>query len=130
MTSAMHTKRSIGREIGTALAVLAIYVLTMLAPLHQARASQLGFEELGYATVAAGWVLCNPTGTPGDDGDVPVAKCPAAGVGKTAIAMPVFAVLAAPLAPAVLTIASHGSTRFFPVQLAPPGGPRGPPPQA
>jgi hypothetical protein len=65
----MSTTRSIGREIGTALAVLAIYLLTVLAPLHQARASQLAFEELGYTTVETSWVLCTPAGVDGEDRD-------------------------------------------------------------
>ncbi|HEY0034192.1 MAG TPA: hypothetical protein VGB81_13075, partial [Devosia sp.] len=56
----MSKRRTMTREIGTAFAVLAIYLLTILAPLHQARASQLVFQELGYATVGTGWVLCTP----------------------------------------------------------------------
>ncbi|MET3927238.1 hypothetical protein [Devosia sp. 2618] len=123
----MHTKRTMSREIGTALAVLAIYLLTMLAPLHQARASQVAFQQLGYVTLDAGWVLCNPIGAEGNDRDVLVAKCPANGVGKTDIALPVFGVLTAPLTPSPAAIARPNTARFFPVQLAPPGGPRGPP---
>ena len=65
----MTSSRSIGREIGTAFAVLAIYLLTVLAPLHHARASQLGFEQLGYATIESSWVLCTAAGVAGGDRD-------------------------------------------------------------
>ena len=84
----MHQPRSMTREIGTAFAVLAIYLLTILAPMHQARASQLAFQELGYTTIESGWVLCTPEAQPGDERDILVAKCPAAGVGKPAAVAP------------------------------------------
>lgn len=124
----MHTTRSIGREIGTAFAVLAIYLLTMLAPLHHARASQLAFEDLGYATIQSSWVLCTPSGLDGQDRDVLVAKCPATGVGKADFVLPTFdtlpvghnvASLAAPLLIAVAAV--------LPRPVAPPSGPRAPP---
>lgn len=126
----MSISRNIGREIGTALAVLAIYLLTLLAPLHHARASQLAFNELGYVTTEAGWVLCTPMGVQGDDGDVLVAKCPATGVGKTEFVLPALnvlqlgrdtAALAAPLFTPNLSV--------LPRAVAPPGGSRGPPAQ-
>jgi len=127
MTDAMSTSRSIGREIGTAFAVLAIYLLTVLAPLHHARASQLAFEDLGYATIEASWLLCTPAGIAGQDSDGPVAKCPATGVGKTDLVLPMLdavpvshdITLAAPLA---VTLPA-----FLPRAIAPPSGPRAPP---
>ncbi|SEP69264.1 hypothetical protein SAMN05428969_0488 [Devosia sp. YR412] len=124
----MHTRRSITREIGTALAVLAIYLLTLLAPLHQARASQLVFEELGYTTTTTGWVLCTPQGATGDDSDISIAKCPAAGIGKQDLILPSLTVL-----PAGLDIIAVAATlppvtqAFLPAQTAPPSGPRAPP---
>ena len=124
----MFTMRTMSREIGTALAVLAIYLLTVLAPIHQARASQLAFEELGYATTQSNWVLCTPSGTTGQDQDITVSKCPAAGVGKDELVLPLLdampvghdkLALAAPLAvTAPLTL---------PRPVAPPAGPRAPP---
>lgn len=116
------------REVGTALAVLAIYLLTILAPLHQARASQLAFQDLGYSTIESGWVLCTPEAQPGDERDVLVAKCPAAGIGKPAAVAPTLDVVpldlsaifvAAPLTVAVATVT--------PFAIAPPAGPRAPP---
>ncbi|QQR36104.1 hypothetical protein JI749_00185 [Devosia oryziradicis] len=123
----MSTTRRIGREIGTALAVLAIYLLTVLSPLHQARASQLAFEELGYTTTQASWVLCTADGVDKPDSDAAIAKCPATGVGKAEFALPVLDIqpvrhdvaLAAPR-PAALAMSGPRAT-------APPAGPRAPP---
>ena len=124
----MHTRRTKSREIGTALAVLAIYLLTLLAPLHQARASQLAFEELGYTTTTTGWVLCTPAGATGEDGDISIAKCPATGIGKQDLALPSLDVL-----PAGLDVMALAATlpsvveAFLPAPTAPPSGPRAPP---
>ena len=124
----MFTMRTMSREIGTALAVLAIYLLTVLAPIHQARASQLAFEELGYATIQSSWVFCTPSGIEGQGQDISVSKCPAAGVGKDELALPLLdtvpaghdrLALAAPLALAVPTV--------LPRLIASPSGPRAPP---
>lgn len=124
----MFTMRTMSREIGTALAVLAIYLLTVLAPIHQARASQLAFEELGYATTQSSWVFCTSSGTSGQDQDIAVSKCPAAGVGKDGLVLPMLdampvghdrLALAAPLALTVPTVLLR--------PVAPPAGPRAPP---
>ena len=123
----MYQTRSIGREIGTAFAVLAIYLLTVLAPMHHARASQLAFEELGYATTEVSWVLCTPSGTNGQDNDVLVAKCPATGVGKTDLALPMLD--AVPVSHQIALAAPLATTfsAFLPRAIAPPSGPRAPP---
>lgn len=128
MNSVMHNKRTMGREIGTAIAVLAIYLLTLLAPMHQARASQLVFEELGYSTAVSGWALCTAGDTKDDGRDVSVAKCPAAGIGKKELVLPSLDVLPAgfdvvALAPASVPVIPH----FLPANTAPPSGPRAPP---
>lgn len=124
----MNTQPSMTREIGTAFAVLAIYLLTILAPLHQVRASQLAFEKLGYSTIQTSWVLCTPTGATGEDRDSLVSKCPAAGIGKHDLVLPVLAAAAVVhdnTAPSVrLELAD---TTFIPRTPAPPLGPRGPP---
>lgn len=125
----MSQPRSVTREIGTAFAVLAIYLLTILAPLHHARASQLAFQDLGYTALESGWVLC----TAADDGsrqdrDIHVAKCPATGAGKPDILAPDLAAtsldrragfVAAPLFMAVAVVT--------PFAIASPSGPRAPP---
>jgi hypothetical protein len=123
----MNQTRSIGREIGTAFAVLAIYLLTVLAPLHHARASQLAFEELGYATTEASWVLCTPAGAEGQDKDVLVAKCPATGVGKAEFVLPVLDSLPVNHAVALVAPRATLSPTILPRLIAPPGGPRAPP---
>lgn len=75
------------REIGTALAVLAIYVLTMLAPLHQAAGLQRDLAALGFDAIGV-WSVCAPlTEADGAGGkDVLQIKCPAAGIGKNELA--------------------------------------------
>lgn len=119
------------REIGTAFAVLAIYLLTILAPLHEARASQLAFEKLGYSTLDTGWVLCAPQDTQGDNGDVLVSKCPATGIGKHDLALPVLPATQSAYGPKAAStwLPRHPSSIAPPVLLAP-HGPRGPPVQA
>jgi hypothetical protein len=122
----MSIARPRAREIGTALAVLALYLLTILAPLHHARASQLAFEELGYAALETGWVLCTPDGATGGDGDLTVTKCPAAGAANVlapANEVPAFA-FAPPRANSVVATAGHA---FTPAAVTPPSGPRAPP---
>ncbi|WP_196259066.1 hypothetical protein [Pelagibacterium limicola] len=77
-----HSTRSVLREIGAAVAVLSIYVLTLLMPLHQAAATQRGFAELGYETIA-GWSVCTVAKGAEKDSDTPAAvNCPVTGVTK------------------------------------------------
>ena len=114
MSDGMHQPRSMTREIGTAFAVLAIYLLTILAPLHHARASQAALQELGYAALDSGWVLCSTADDgSGEDRDALIAKCPAAGLGKPDMLAPGLDVVAldlgtgfvaAPLLPTVADV--------------------------
>ncbi|HTM79031.1 MAG TPA: hypothetical protein VL133_15575 [Devosia sp.] len=83
----MPSTRHMIREIGTAFAVLALYLLTILAPLHQARAIQLDFAALGYQTTETGWVLCSAE-TERSEGNGLIGKCPAAGIAKQQLAGP------------------------------------------
>lgn len=82
----MRTK-SLAREAGTALAVLAIYVLTLLLPLHQAAGLQRDFNALGFATLDA-YSVCSSLALDSDGGPVDAAalSCPAVGVSKEEIA--------------------------------------------
>jgi hypothetical protein len=71
---------NIVRETGTALAVLAIYILTLLTPLHQAAGLQRDLARLGFQTIS--WSICTPLAQE-QDGKAPVVvKCPAAGIAK------------------------------------------------
>lgn len=75
------------KEVGTVLAVLALYVLVLLTPLHQAAGLQRDLSAMGFETVAS-WSVCeglaqdeagNPLG-------LPTVKCPAASLDKTGLA--------------------------------------------
>lgn len=76
-------RRSIAREFGTAFAVLALYVLTLLLPLHQVAGAQRELSALGYETIGV-WSVCEQL-TEDQNGDPETAaavKCPAAGIAK------------------------------------------------
>lgn len=84
----MFQQRTMVREIGAAFAVLAIYILTLLLPLHQAAGLQRDLSDLGYETVGA-WSVCASIAQDENGDDVPAAvKCPAAGIGKQDFAAP------------------------------------------
>ncbi|MGV8955192.1 MAG: hypothetical protein ACOH2M_29115 [Cypionkella sp.] len=78
--------RNIARETVAAVAVIAIYILVLLAPLHQAAGLQRDLAKLGYATLD-NWSVCAPL-APKDAGDKPpaVVKCAASGIGKNDLA--------------------------------------------
>lgn len=79
--------RSVLREAGAAFAVLAIYVLTVLTPLHQSAALQRDFSELGFETVDA-WSICTViSGADDEDGTPTALQCPVAGIGKFELAL-------------------------------------------
>lgn len=79
--------QSVLREAGAAFAVLAIYVLTLLTPLHQSAATQRGFAALGYETIGA-WSICTNITEASDEEGAPAAlNCPVAGIGKVELAM-------------------------------------------
>lgn len=77
--------RGIVREMSAAFAVLLIYVLTLLLPLHQAAGLQRDLEGMGFH--AATWSICTPLVQDKDDGNAPTAvKCPIAGIAKNGFA--------------------------------------------
>lgn len=77
--------RTMAREVATAFAVLAVYLLVLLAPLHQAAGLQRDLSTLGYAALDT-WSICTPLAQQ-DESEVPrVAKCAAAGIGKNQLA--------------------------------------------
>lgn len=87
------------RETGTAFAVLALYVLMLLLPLHQAAGMQRDFNALGFSTLDS-WSVCQQLAVD-DDGDPKEAaalNCPAIGVGKNGLdaSLPPLPVFAAP----------------------------------
>jgi hypothetical protein len=119
--------RSIAKEVGTALAVLAMYLLVLLAPWHQANALQHDFAELGY--VSAETVdICAPASPHGGDTDHAEIKCPAAGVGKSdfvfaepaSIVLPAVPVAQAAVYPADPAVAEIGIAPHVAQARAPP----------
>ena len=78
--------RHIAKEMGTALAVLAVYVLVLLAPLHQAAGLQRDLSQLGYESQWS-WSVCTSVSQAGDP-DTPTAiKCPMASAAKFDLAI-------------------------------------------
>ena len=76
--------------MGTVLAVLAIYVFTLLAPLHHAAATQRDFAALGYAALSD-WSVCVPLSEDHGHGSsqaLGLVKCAAASVGKDEAVVP------------------------------------------
>lgn len=119
--------KGIGREMGTALAVLAIYILTLLLPLHQAAGLQRDLAALGYATTTD-WSICAPLVEDPDGADPTLVKCAATGIGKNEIA----AIEPATIHVGVLRVAAtldYAAVRSFspsaPVRYS--GQPRAPP---
>jgi hypothetical protein len=86
MDAMQSNQRRLMREAGTAFAVLAIYVLTLLLPLHHAAGLQRDFNALGYSNLSA-WSVCAALAE--DDTEQPAAAltCPANGVGKQQVAV-------------------------------------------
>lgn len=122
----------IGREVGTALAVLALYVLTLLLPLHQVAGMQRELSALGYETVGA-WSVCEDAAASdeGEPGTAIAVKCPATGISKYEFVAPPaggpetirveasVAVLHAPPGgvPAVSVSAHFGQSRAPPAEV-------------
>ena len=79
--------RIIARETGTALAVLAIWLMLLLAPLHQTAGLLRAFAQTGH-NISGAWSIC--TTLAHEDGakaqSIPV--CPGQGIGKTDILAP------------------------------------------
>lgn len=66
--------------MATACAVLAIYLLTLLLPLHQAAGLQRDLSKIGFTTI--GWSICTPIAQDDTGGTPTAVKCPAAGIAK------------------------------------------------
>ena len=97
------------REAGIALAVLALYVLTLLLPLHQAAGLQRDLNAAGFSTLDS-WSICQPLAQDdqGDPREAAALKCPATGVAKQqlAVVLPPVLTLEAPTTAAVIGFAA------------------------
>ena len=86
-TQTHSTAPTMLREAGIALAVLALYVLTLLLPLHQAAGLQRDLNAAGFSTLDS-WSVCQPLAQDdnGDPREAAALKCPATGVAKQQLA--------------------------------------------
>lgn len=87
----MIPKRRLGmpiglKDVGVALALLAIYILVLLSPLHQAAGLQRELAALGFTSLDT-WSICGQLAKADDEDSVPVAKCAASGLGKNEVAV-------------------------------------------
>ncbi|WP_297105895.1 hypothetical protein [uncultured Devosia sp.] len=106
-------------EAGIALAVLAIYVLTLLLPLHQAAGLQRGLNALGFATLDS-WSVCQPLAQDqnGDPHEAAALSCPATGVAKHQLAAVLPPVLVVE-APTTAGIVRHNDAPALHITLLP-----------
>lgn len=77
--------RNIARETGAAIAVLAIYILVLLAPLHQGAGLQRDLTALGYSSQDS-WSVCGQLTKSEDGTQTVIVKCAASGIGKNELA--------------------------------------------
>jgi hypothetical protein len=119
--------RQIAREFGAAFAVLAIYMLVLLAPLHQMSGLQRELAQLGYESTST-WSVCLSVSDRTGDETPLAAKCPLAGVGKFELAaLPVASADFAPERDAVAAFYAEGTSVALDIFREHPGQPRAPP---
>ena len=95
-----RTAPTLLRETGLALAMLAVWMLALLAPLHQTSGLLRAFAETGHV-LPGGWSICVTLAQDGDGPAAPVQLCPAQAIGKADLGLPpAQVVLAAVLPPA------------------------------
>lgn len=79
--------RMITRETGMALAVLALWMLSLLAPLHQTSGVLRELAKTGY-DISGAWSICVTLAENEDGTDHLVQICPAQAIAKTDFAAP------------------------------------------
>ncbi|MFV0244524.1 MAG: hypothetical protein ACK5IB_05815 [Qingshengfaniella sp.] len=74
------------RETGMALAALAIWMLCLLTPLHQAAGALREMAKAGV-DISGAWSICITLAEGAADPDKSVPDCPAQGMAKTGLAL-------------------------------------------
>lgn len=123
----VRANRAAVRDMGAALAVLSIYLLTLLVPLHDAAALQSNFEKLGYETVGA-LSICSAINEADSQQDAPAAiHCPVAGLAKAQLSLETGAIrLEAPILRDLVWRAvqpAQAPPAYSPLEHAPPRAP-------
>ncbi|MBO9588929.1 hypothetical protein [Devosia sp.] len=121
--------RHIGREVGAAIAVLALYMLVLLAPLHQSAGLQRELARLGFES-SVSWSVCTSVANPerGDSDTPTAAKCPLTGVGKSQFVAVLPPVVQPPVVRDADPVHFEATAHSGPARpMEHPGQPRGPP---
>lgn len=121
--------RQIGREVGAAIAVVALYMLVLLAPLHQSAGLQRELARLGFES-SVSWSVCTSVANPGrGDSDTPTAaKCPLTGASKSQFVAVLPQVDQPPLLRNADPVQFEANAHSGPSRpMEHPGQPRGPP---
>ncbi|MFE3838565.1 hypothetical protein [Pseudogemmobacter sonorensis] len=83
---ARQPQTTISRETGMALAMLAMWLFALLAPLHQTSGLMREMARIGQGPVV-GWTFCL-TGPEAAESDHALPLCPAQGIGKSELITP------------------------------------------
>lgn len=120
---------TITRETGMAMAVLAVWMLSLLAPLHQTSGLLREMEKAGY-DISGAWSICVTLAQDEDGGDHAVPVCPAQAIGKSDVLLPPPPVMPAGFVPVArgMVFGSEQSQTHRPQNFTP-GQPRAPPAQ-
>lgn len=80
--------RIVFRETGMALAMLAVWMLCLFAPLHQSAGALRDMAKAGV-DISGAWSICVSIAQSETDPDKAVPDCPAQGIAKTGLSLPV-----------------------------------------
>ena len=94
--------RMITRETGMALAVLALWMLSLLAPLHQTSGVLREMARAGQ-DISGAWSICVTLAQDDTGAEHLIQLCPAKAIGKTDLAAPPPVVAVAAFAPEART---------------------------
>lgn len=78
---------TVTRELGMAMAVLALWMLSLLAPLHQTSGLLREMAKAGH-DISGAWSICVTLAQDADGQDHAIPVCPAQAIGKSDLAAP------------------------------------------